>query len=288
MATRHQRAARSPVGFDAAAERYDDDERENVVLAHMRARAFVELCAAFAPGARLLELGSGTGTEAARLVRERGCRVALLDVAPRLLERASTKVRQASAGGLLGAHALPAAAAGSLVSTYGRASFDGAFSSFGPLNCEPRLEPVAAGLGDLVRPGGAVVLSIINRWCPTEVGWYALHRQWHMAARRWGGPIEAAAFPGGPKDVTTWYYSRRDVERAFSPGFAVEHVEALPLLWPPPYLDFLVVRHQRIFRALEPLERWAARRPVLRELGDHTLIRLRRRSEKDADGIRRP
>jgi hypothetical protein len=76
--------------------------------------------------------------------------------------------------------------------------------------------------------------------------------------------------------VTTWYYARRDVERAFSPLFATEHVEALPLLWPPPYLDFLVLRHPRIFRALEPLERWASRRPLLRELGDHTLFRLRR------------
>jgi len=50
METRHERAAPSPVGFDAAAERYDDDERENAVLAHMRARAFEQLCAAFAPG----------------------------------------------------------------------------------------------------------------------------------------------------------------------------------------------------------------------------------------------
>jgi SAM-dependent methyltransferase len=270
-------AAPSPVGFDAAEARYDDDERENPVLAHMRARAFVQLCVAFPRGARLIEVGSGTGTEAARLARERGCRVALVDVAPRLLERAAAKVREAAPDGLLGAHVLRAAAVGSLGLTYRRASFDGAYSSFGPLNCEPRLEPVAAGLADLVRPGGALVLSVINRWCPAEVAWFALHGEWRAAARRWGGPIEAAAFPGGPKDVTTWYYSRGDVERAFSPGFHVEHVEALPLLWPPPYLDFLVLRFGRLFRALEPVERWAAPRPVLRELGDHTLLRLRRR-----------
>jgi SAM-dependent methyltransferase len=267
----------SPVGFDAAADRYDDDERHNPVLSHMRARAYRQLCAAFAPRARLIELGSGTGTEAARLADERACRVALVDVAPRLLERAATRVRQAGRGSLLGAHVLPAAEVGILARTYGRASFDGAFSSFGPLNCEPRLEPVAKGLADLVRPGGALVLSVINRWCPTESGWYTLHGEWGAAARRWGGPVQAAAFPGGPKDVTTWYYSRREVERAFSPGFRVEHVEALPLLWPPPYLDFLVVRFARLFRALEPLERWAAQRPGLRDLGDHTLLRLRRR-----------
>jgi SAM-dependent methyltransferase len=266
----------SPAGFDAAADRYDADEEHNVVLAHMRARSFRLLREAFSEGARLIELGSGTGKEAARLAAERGCRVALVDVAPRLLDRAATRVRAARPGALLGAHELRASAVGDLEALYGRGSFDGAFSSFGPLNCEPELRPVARGLAGLVRPGGALVLSVINRWCPTEVCWYAVHGQWRTAARRWGGPIQAAAYPGGPKDVTTWYYARADVERAFSPEFRIEHVEGLPVVWPPPYLDFLVVRYERFFRALEPIERWAGQKPVLRELGDHVLVRLRR------------
>ena len=77
--------------------------------------------------------------------------------------------------------------------------------------------------------------------------------------------------------MTTWYYSRRAIARAFSSAFRVEHAEALPLFWPPPYLDFLVARFERLFEAVLPLEAWAARQPVLRELGDHVLLRLRRR-----------
>ncbi len=269
-------ATSTPAGFDAAADRYDDDEAGNRVLAHMRARAIEQLSRAFAPGARLLELGSGTGTEAARMV-DRGCRVALVDVSPRLLDRAAAKVRATRPDGLLGAHRMPARSVGELARVYGAGSFDGAYSSFGPLNCEPRLDPVARGLAELVRPGGALVLSIINRWCPAEVGWFAAHGRWREAARRWGGPVQAAAYPGGPRDVTTWYYSRRAIERAFSPDFRAEHAEALPLLWPPPYLDFVVARLEPWFRALEPLERWAAPRPLLRDLGDHVLVRLRRR-----------
>jgi SAM-dependent methyltransferase len=263
-------------GFDAAADRYDADEEHNPVLAHMRARSFRRLCEAFPEGAKLLELGSGTGSESARLVSERGACVALSDVAPRLLGRAAAKVSAARVGALLGAHRLRASDVGSLEAVYGSEFFDGALSSFGPLNCEPDLRPVARGLAGLVRPGGALVFSIINRWCPMEVAWYALHGEWRTAARRWGGPIQAAAYPGGPKDVTTWYYTRADVESAFAPDFRVEHVEALPVLWPPPYLDFLVTRHERLFRALEPFELWAARQPIARELGDHLLVRLRR------------
>jgi SAM-dependent methyltransferase len=267
----------SPVGFDAAAERYDADEQGNRVLAHMRARAFQHLCRAFAPGSRLIELGSGTGTEAARMASERGCQVALVDDSPLMLERAASKVNAARPGALLGTHRLHARSVGELAAIYGQASFDGAYSSFGPLNCEPRLAPVAEGLARLVRSGGSLTLSVINRWCPAEVAWFALHGQWRDMARRWGGPVQAAAYPGGPKDVTTWYYSGREVGRAFIDDFCVEHVEALPVLWPPPYLGFLVNRFERLFAALEPLEHRVAPLPVLRALGDHVLLRLRRR-----------
>jgi len=266
-----------PPPFDAAADRYDADELGNRVLAHMRGRFFEQLRAAFAPGARLLDLGSGTGTDAARLVSERGCRVALLDVSPRLLDRAATKVRAAGAGGLLGAHRLGARSVGELAIAYGREFFDGAYSDFGALNCEADLDPVARGLAEVVRPGGGLVLSVINRWCPMEFAWFALRGRLKDATRRWGGPVRAAAYSGGPRDVLTFYYSRREIERSFRAAFRVEHVEALPLFLPPPYLDFLLARLDGLVRAVEPVEAWAARLPLLRELGDHVLVRLRRR-----------
>jgi SAM-dependent methyltransferase len=270
-------------GFDAAADRFDDDERGNPVLAHMRSRAWGRLRDAFARGGRLIELGSGTGIESSRLVAELGCRVALVDPSTELLVRAAARVRaagQAGAAGeraLLGAYGVPARDVGVLADEHGLGSFDGAFSSMGALNCEPSLVPVARGLATLLRPGSPVVLSIINRWCPAEVAWYALHGEWHEAARRWGGPVDAAAYPGGPKDVRTTYYSAVEVERAFARSFTVELVEAFPLLLPPPYLDFLVKRHAGAFAALAPWDAWLSRQRGFRALGDHVLVCLRRR-----------
>jgi SAM-dependent methyltransferase len=264
-------------GFDAAAARYDADEADNPVLLHMRARAFRHLTAAFARGSSLVELGSGTGTEAARLVRERGCRVALVDPSVELLDVASAKVRGARADGLIGRHPIPARSVASLLSSYQPGSFDGAYSSFGALNCEPSLHPVADGLAQLLRPNGVIVLSIINRWCPQEFGWYALHGQWREATRRWGGPVQAAAYPGGPKDVRTFYYSQREIERAFAAAFTLEHAEALPVLLPPPYLDFLVRRFRRMSALVASIDEAASRLPLLRRLGDHVLVRMRRR-----------
>jgi SAM-dependent methyltransferase len=265
-----------PSGFDAVAELYDAEEHGNRAFAYMRSRSYGRLRDAFASDARLVEVGSGTGTEAARLAA-RGATLALVDVSPRLLERAAIKVRTARPDALLGAHLVPARRVGELANVYGRGGFDGGFSSLGPLNCEPALEPVAAGLAELIRPGGRLVISIMNRFCAVETAWFAAHGQWGAAGRRWGGETLAAAYPGGSRDVPTWYYSRKKIEAVFSPAFSTESVEALPLFWPPTYLDFLVDRFPKLYAALGPLDRELCRWPLLRDLGDHVLFILRRR-----------
>jgi SAM-dependent methyltransferase len=272
------RAGTRDAGFDTAADRYDSDEFGNAVISHMRERVFEHLRLGFPYGAQLIELGSGTGREAVRLAEQHGCRIALVDVSPRLLDLAVSKVRAARADAVIGSHLLEARRIGDLTKSYGSASFDGAYSNFGPLNCEPHLGSVAEGLADLLRPRGGLVISIMNRWCAIEFLWFALHGQPREALRRWRrGPVQSSAYPGGPKDVATWYYSRLEIERAFSTPFRLDHTEALPVLWPPPYLDFMVKRFGTLFQALEPIERWAAKCCLLRDLGDHLLFRFTRR-----------
>ena len=196
-----------------------------------------------------------------------------MDPSSQLLELACQKVEQTRAGALLGRYVLPGREVAQLVQTYGEASFDGAYSSFGALNCEPHLEPVFEGLRRLLKPGGHLVLSLIGRYCPTEVGWFLLHGQVEEAARRLGpGPVMAAAFPKGPKDVATYYVSLGECTRLLARArFERVHAEAMPWLWPPPGLDFLVRRHPLLFGALRRLEERGAGLPGVRNLGDHFL-----------------
>jgi SAM-dependent methyltransferase len=263
-------------GFAEAARTYDEDEDGNILLAWMRERAARVMERAFPPGSALIELGCGTGIEAARLVAK-GHRLVLTDVSAGMLERAVPKVSAVRDGGLLGAHRIPAARVGELVERYGRASFDGAYSSFGPLNCEPDPAPVARGLAELVRPGGRVVLSVINRVCPTEMAWFALRLDPGGATRRLRGPILARAVPGGSLSVMTYYYSPADYMRAFAPGFRVLGYRALPLLLPPPYLSHLMRRVPRLFNALGRADDLLSSLPVLRSMGDHFLMELERK-----------
>jgi SAM-dependent methyltransferase len=263
-------------GFSEAAITYDQDEEGNPVLVWMRERAWEIMSKRFPPGSRLLELGSGTGIEAERLAAG-GREVALVDVAEGMLERASAKVRSHGPAALLGAHLMPAARIESLVDIYGEGSFDGAYSSFGPLNCEPSLVPVAQGLARLVRPGGHVVLSIINRVYPFEIAWYALHGDLRRARRRLGGPVLAPALAGGESNVMTWYYTPADAIAAFAPWFDVASLRALALLVPPPYLPGPVRRAPGLFKAIGKLDDMLSPLPVLRGLGDHFLVDFTRR-----------
>lgn len=262
-------------GFSEAAPTYDQDEEGNLVLAWMRERSALVMERAFPPGSTLLELGCGTGIEASRLAATER-KLVLTDVSPAMLEQARAKVRATNPAAVLGAHEGPAAKVGELVEHYGRQSFDGAYSSFGPLNCEPDLRPVAEGLAALVKPGGRLVFSVINRVCPTEIAWFALHLEFKNARRRLAGPIKARAVPGGSLSVTTYYYSPGDFKRAFRPAFRVRSCRALPLLLPPPYLAHLVKRSPGFFGLLGRADDRLASLPLLQSLGDHFLIEFER------------
>jgi SAM-dependent methyltransferase len=267
---------RTAAGFDGAAADYDAEEAGNLILERMRAEHWRWFERAFPVPARLLELGSGTGLEAARLVRH-DRQVALLDVSPRMLEVAARRVEAVNPAALLGQHLLPASKVGELVKSYGPASFEGAYSSFGPLNCEPDLVAVAEGLGRLVKPGGRLVFSIMPPWCLSEILWFGLHAEFANATRRLRKSTMARALPGQEQLVETFYYRPGQVRKAFSPYFRQVRLKAFPLLWPPPYLAHLPRRWPGLFARLGRADdRLANRWTGLAGFGDHFLIELRR------------
>src|SRR5690242_13263096 len=175
MSTTDQYRAAAARAFSRSAPLYDAEHAANPLARWTRARSLAVLDAAFAPGDRVLELGCGTGTEAIHLAG-RGVTVVATDAAPAMVATLAAKLAPGGSAAALAARitplVLPAGRAGELVERTGPGSFDGAYSSFGPLNCEPTLAPVVAALAALVRPGGRVVISLINRYCLWETAWY--------------------------------------------------------------------------------------------------------------------
>lgn len=264
--------------FSRAAELFDADEALNPLAQWTRQRSLATLDAAFGPGARLIELGCGTGIEAIHLA-ERGTSIVATDAAPGMIAALQTKLAPEGPAANLAPQIrpllLPAHRVGELLDEYGPGAFDGAYSSMGALNCEPDLAPVAAGLARLVRPGGWLVFSILNRFCVWETAWYLRARRRDLAFRRWPGQAEATA-RGAWQDerFTCYYWTPGAIAHAFQPMFRPVRRQGLPWLLPPLYLDGLLRRAPRLFRRLARLDRrWAATWPAYL-LGDHLLIEL--------------
>lgn len=236
-------------------------------MRRLRERSWHAIDKAFPRPSRILDVGAGTGVDTIHLIR-RGHEVVACDPSAAMLGHLAAKAQATAVA--LPAHCLPARRIGELADIYGQASFDGAVSSFGALNLEPDLATSVAGLGRLVRPGGCLVASLLNRWAVVEsLGNLAMLRP-ARAARRWRG---RGTFRAGP--LETGHVVRYDtlpaIRRALRPAFEVTHCEALAFASPPPS-GKNAVRHRRLLSALDSIDRVVAARWPFNRLGDHLLV----------------
>lgn len=257
--------------FDSVAHDYDGPRGNNALIQHMRQEMWEWLDATFPACARLLDLGCGTGLDAVRMAG-RGHQVTATDWSGAMLERTRERARQAQLSSyvttaLIGAHELQR------IPWSGR--FDGIYSNLGALNCVPDLRQTSAECARLLRPGGSLVLTVIGRICPWELACLAVRRRWSRLAVRFA----AAMVPVGLNRRVVWtrYYTPMELYRCFEGDFTLQHHRALCLFAPPPYLPGVRERHPRLYAWLWRLDRRAAGWPVLRNMGDHFLMVLRRR-----------
>ncbi|HEY4079254.1 MAG TPA: class I SAM-dependent methyltransferase [Burkholderiaceae bacterium] len=258
--------------FDSVAADYDGPRGNNEAIQDMRSEMWRWLDASFPQPSRLIDLGCGTGLDAVRMAGL-GHQVAATDWSPQMVER--TRDRAAKAGVQdqvqpvnIGAHELHHLA--------GSVPFDGAYSNLGPLNCVPDLSVVSRECARLLAPGGALVFTVIGRYCPWEVVHYALQRRWTRLKVRFARELVAVGM--NKRTIWTHYYTPREFYAAFDDRFTLETVRGLCLFAPPPYLTWVKERAPRLYAALWWLDRRVAGWPLLRNAGDHFLIVMRKRA----------
>lgn len=249
--------------FDAIASSFDARFEPWKSVAAQRRAVREELLAAFPQGSRVLEIGGGTGLDAAWLTG-RGRSVLLTDASPAMVAEAARK---------LGPDRAEVAAAEQLGRLAARGErFDGAFSNFAALNCVTALAPVAQALGALVRPGGQVVLVVFGRCCPGEMLVEAARGRFGNIFRRFAqGDVPARL---GGRDFTVRYHRGRALANAMRPWFKPVGRRAIGLAVPPSAAEPWISRHPRLLAALEAIDRVLAR--PLAPLGDHILYRFER------------
>jgi len=261
--------------FDRAAASYTDEYTASPIMAWLTEDAFDRLCQLFPPGSRLLEIGCGPGTLALRLAGA-GRIVTATDIAPAMIAQAEQTAANHPARANVAWLVAPAGQIGAHV----QGPFDGAYSNFGPLNCEPDLARFADALAGLLRPGAAFLCSVMNRICAWEIGWGLARLRPREAFRRLGRGWRMARMSAGPgappTELPVRFYSPGEFGAAMGSPFRVEQVVGYPVILPPPYL---AGRLPGAIARLAGIERRLRGWPGLRGLGDHFLIVLRRQAD---------
>lgn len=260
------------VAFDAIAPSFDARFNPWKSVAAQRRAVRSALLRAFPQRGHILEVGGGTGEDAAYLA-EQGFEVFLTDASPAMVSVASTKLVPR------GGHT--AVVAGEEMEIFaelhlsrGGNRFDGAFSNFAPLNCVRDLLPTARGLARLLKPGAPLLLGIFGTLCPGEILTEILRGRLHLALRRFlRGEVPARL---ARREFSVFYHRRKDMVRNFAPWFSLEERLGIGVTVPPSAAEPWISRHTRILETMEALDRVLAR--PLAIFGDHILYRFRRTS----------
>jgi SAM-dependent methyltransferase len=263
----------SAIAFDAVAPMFDERFGAWESVAAQRRAVRAALLQQFPAGGRVLEIGGGTGLDAAFLA-ERGFDVLLTDPSPAMVALAQTKLAPLGSS----AEVVAAEEMQSFAERYlseGKPLFDGVFSNFAPLNCVDDLEPVARGLARLLKPGAVAMLVVFGTFCPAEMVVETLRGRAGQAFRRCKrGNVQARI---AKREFHVVYHRSPTIKRAFAPWFVLEKRIGIGVTVPPSAAEPWITNHPRLLCAMESLDRVLSHPMAL--LGDHVLYQFRR-SEK--------
>jgi SAM-dependent methyltransferase len=260
--------------FDAIAPIFDQRFGAWLSVAAQRRAVRAALLREFPKRGHILELGGGTGEDAAFLAAA-GYDVFLTDPSPTMVSLAKDKLSPLGAQAEIAAGEELEEFAARHRSVGGR-PFDGAFSNFAPLNCVVDLAPVARGLAQLLKPGAPAMLVLFGTFCPGEMLTEVLHKRPDQALRRCKrGPLPARL---AKRDFPIVYHRRAALMRTFAPWFVLEKRLGIGVTVPPSSAEPWISHQPRLLGAMETLDRMLSRPLAL--LGDHVLYQFRRTNKR--------
>lgn len=252
--------------FDGVAAEYDRHIFGNQINVWLRIRSLGLMLRVFKPGQTILEVGCGTGTETLELAKH-GIRVIATDVSSKMLSVLSSKAERAGLRDMIvPLHARPYALVEQLHHR-GVDGVDGAYSTYGAVNTEPRLDDFFSSLYRLLQSDSKLILGVWNKYCLYEIAGYSLKGNPRMAVARLRNPV-----PVGKSRfcVSTNAYSVSSLSASLKHYFTLEKAYAVGLLLPPSNLQRYVPRGPLLAMEKDFELKFGGTFPLNR-LGDHFL-----------------
>lgn len=215
--------------FDGVAEDYDQHIFGNPMNIWLRDVSVGLLKQLFKPGDIVLEIGCGTGTETLVLASS-GVKVIASDISSKMLQVLSRKAENSGlSDNVIPLHARPYQLR-ERVTQLGYPQIDGAYSTYGAVNTEPKLQTFFRDLHRLLKPGGTLLLGVWNKYYLYEILGYSLRLRPSMVTARMKSPV-----PVGRSRfcVSSNSYSVRSLNRLMSEHFALRKVYGIEILLPP-------------------------------------------------------
>jgi SAM-dependent methyltransferase len=261
--------------FDAVAQDYDARVARQPLESYLKDRV-----ASFAQSDLdgldpILELGPGTGYHTLRLLAA-GHRITAVDISSRMIDRLKRSAVESGVSARLATICGPARDLPGLLAGVPDGSFGGAFSAFGALDLERDLSEVVRGLARMIRPGGRLALTTLNRAAWSPVGWDLLQGRAASAAARLRPVIPA----GGIRYPLTLYpRPPREWDRLLAGHFARVATQVVSVLAPPfdaqRLIGFLGPESRR---KIQRVDRWLGRRALGAAAAEWLYLTYRRTS----------
>lgn len=258
--------------FESMASTYDRSFGENPIARALRQRVWDELFMRLPAGARVLDLGCGTGIDLTEMAR-RGYAAIGVDGSAAMLREAERK-KTPAADGAIETRELDLNDGAARRAFLKAEPFDAVLSNFGALNCIDDLGSLAGDLAEALPARAPVVVVILGKLCPWDIVYHMLRARPRRAFLRWSrGPVSVAL---AGRAIRVRYHGPRALCRIFAPWFRCRRVEALGALLPPPYLARRLPSSPTLWESAARIEKpWAGCWPINR-LGDHFLVVLER------------
>ncbi len=266
-----ERLFQTQLAFDAVASEYDGPSGNNELIQYMRSELMSTVMHSFPPGSHLLDLGCGTGLDAA-LLANRGYRVTAIDSSSEMVAVTRRRVEREGLSSRVRVNQLGIQELERLDGS----KFDGVYSGLGALNCAPNLREAGRILAYFLPLGGLLVSTVIGRHCPWEILYFGLHGRFTEARRRQKKAHVPVRLRTG--DVWTRYFTPQEFRHELTEHFSLESYRALCVLAPPPYLVGAYRRLGYLGSTLTAIDAQIGGWPMVRNGGDHFLAVVRKHS----------